>query len=241
MLRIAFCDDQNVHLDRMKQLIVMELEALNLKYDIETYTSGNSLLEDYSKEIEGLDLIFLDIDMPQLDGIKVAKKIRDMNDQVVIAFLTMMENRVYDTFGYNAYRFILKSYDEQRIRSLFKECLMHVIGLKASYTFNTPEGMLKLVEKEIIYFERSLRKFYVKSTKGKYRIIIDKFEDITEVLGRNNFFEQPNRSVLLNLRYVDEITKKDEVIVRYCEEEESFSLGRTKKKEFYDSFISYIR
>lgn len=86
MLRIAFCDDQNVHLDRMKQLIVMELEALNLKYDIETYTSGNSLLEDYSKEIEGLDLIFLDIDMPQLDGIKVAKKIRDMNDQVVIAF-----------------------------------------------------------------------------------------------------------------------------------------------------------
>lgn len=241
MIRIAFCDDQNLYLDKMKELIVIELEALNLEYDIETYTSGISLLKDYNKDIEGLDIIFLDIDMPELDGITVAKQIREMNNQVVIVFLTAMENRVYDTFGYNAYRFILKSYDENRIRGLFKECLKYTIGLKASYTFNTPDGILKLAEKEIIYFERNLRKFYIKSTKGVYRIIIDKFEDIIEEIGKNSFFQRPNRSVLVNLRYVDEITKKDEVIVRCGNEEESFPLGRTRKKEFYDSFISYIR
>lgn len=241
MIRIAFCDDQDVYLERMKELIVLELEALSLQYDIETYTSGTSLLKDYNKDIEGLDIIFLDIDMPKLDGISVAKQIREMNNQVVIVFLTMMENRVYDTFGYNAYRFILKSYGEDRIRTLFRECLKHAVGLKASYTFNTPDGILKLAEKEIIYFERNLRKFYIKSTKGTYRIIIDKFEDITEELGENHFFERPNRSVLLNLRYVYEITKKDEVVVRYHDEEEKFPLGRTRKKDFYDSFISYIR
>lgn len=241
MIRIAFCDDQKSYLDKMRGLIVLELDKLNLEYDIEMYDNGNILLKDYNKNIEGLDIIFLDIDMPEIDGITIAKEIREMNSQVVIVFLTMMENRVYDTFGYNAFRFILKSYDEEHIRSLFKECIKHALALKANYMFNTLDGVLRLSEKEIIYFERNLRKFYIKSTKGVYRIIIDKFEDINEKLGNNSFFQRPNRSILVNLRYVDEITKKDEVIIRYKDEVETVTLGRTRKKEFYDSFISYIR
>lgn len=241
MLKVAFCDDEKHYLKSMSNLIKIELEKMKIEYDIETFEDGISFLKDYKKEEESFDLIFLDIEMQEIDGITLAKRIREMDNEVTIVFLTVMEDRVYDTFGYNVFRFIKKTLDQDQIGKLFRECIQHTILVTSTYLFNLLDGVIKVKESEIVYFERSLRKFYMHTTRGQHRILIDKFEEILEIIGNNKCFQMPNRSILVNMRYVDEINKNNEVIVRYSDKAEALILSRGKRKVFYESFINYIK
>lgn len=241
MINIAFCDDEKYYLKSMSQLMKKELEEMKLEYDMETFEDAKTLLKDYRNREESFDLIFLDIDMKKMDGIALAKRIREMDAQVIIVFLTMMEDRVYDTFGYNVFRFIKKTQDKEQISKVFRECIKHASLLTSTYLFNIPEGIIKVRESDIVYFERNLRKFYINTTKGQHRLLIEKFEQISDILGESNYFQMPNRSTLINMRYVDEIIKNNEVIVRYSDRTEKLLLSRGKKKEFYESFIAYIK
>lgn len=240
MLKIAFCDDDQYYIDYMSQMLREILEDMRLEYDIVTFNDGKSLLKDYRKE-ESYDLMFIDIGMNEMDGITLVKRIREMDEQVILVFLTMLEDRVFETFGYNIFRFITKKSDDAHKKYIFRECIERAKSLKNIYIFNTDEGKLKIKESEIVYFERNLRKFYMMTIRGKYRVIVDNFEQLNKVIESSPSFQMLSRSTLINLRFVDEITKNNEVIARYGNEKEVFAISRGKKRAFYDQFINYLR
>lgn len=79
MLKIALCDDEPVTLDLLKNEIDALLQAQNLEYQIASYASGLSLLQDFSAK--GFDVLFLDIDMPDVSGFQVAEALQDSASQ----------------------------------------------------------------------------------------------------------------------------------------------------------------
>ncbi len=241
MLSIIICDDEEIYVKDLSNTVKKELESLDVEYDLEMFTSSKKLLEEYKKREERPDLIFLDIDMPEIDGIAVADAIRQIDEEVTIVLVTSMEDRVYDAFGYNIYKFVRKGLaEEERIR-IIRQCIKYVESTKDTYLFNTEKEVLKLREQEIVYFEIQLRKFYMQTVKGRYRLMVTKFEDILDILKNNSSFAMPNRSTLVNMRYIHTITKEQEIILEYGGEQEIILMSRNKKRPFYSKFVAYIK
>ena len=104
-LNIIVCDDELAFANVLKEKI--EKICMGEKINIKVETSGLSLLKN--KDLDKLDAVFLDIEMPGMDGIKIADEIRKFNQYVHIVFVSNREELVYQSLGYRPFRCIRKS------------------------------------------------------------------------------------------------------------------------------------
>ena len=118
-MRIAICDDKMpLHDDLKKHLEEYALKRhLVLVYD--DYTKGSDLV---ASDIE-YDIIFMDYKMDDLDGLETSRRIRKKNVKSAIIFLTSFSSIVFDTFEVNAYRFLVKPIDMEKISSAMDDYL----------------------------------------------------------------------------------------------------------------------
>lgn len=107
MIRIAMCDDETMFLQTYQKKVSELFQEHNVDCKIDTYTDARRFLEDCEKT--SYDLIFLDIDMPGLPGIQLASKFRDKGLDTTLVFVSSHDDFVFETFRYNAYRFVRKN------------------------------------------------------------------------------------------------------------------------------------
>lgn len=137
-MKIAIVDDQIEFLDIIKKRIE------NLDYDIYTYIS----VHDMDKEGIVFDLVLLDIDMPDCDGIAYSKNHKKKN----IIFITSREERMKEAFGSNIYGFIEKSDDDQRYIEVIENAIKEIRNEK--YIVLKIDGIDKeFLLKDIIYIQ----------------------------------------------------------------------------------------
>lgn len=123
---IAICDDEIIHLNMLKKYIKDILDTRRIDYTLVEYTSGEELLEKYPRNI---DIIFLDIQMEELSGMETAIKIREFDSKVDIIFTTSFTDYVYQVYEVNAYRYILKPLDYEKI----EECIIKLNKKRLEY------------------------------------------------------------------------------------------------------------
>ena len=87
MFKIAVCDDESLFAENLKELISNYMTEKDLVCEIDTYISGKKLLEQGVK-VTQYEIIFLDINMEEIDGIKAAETIRELSRDVFIVFVT---------------------------------------------------------------------------------------------------------------------------------------------------------
>ena len=110
LVKFAVCDDER----DMADLITVKLrEYYPGECEIKCYVDGASLLTD--SRSESFDAFFLDIGMPGLNGMELAGKIRDKNQNVKIIFVTNKDELAYKGYVYNAFRYVRKSNLEQEL------------------------------------------------------------------------------------------------------------------------------
>lgn len=241
MLSLAFCDDDTNYLHTLTTSVKSELYKLGIPYSLTCFCSGKDLVSHYQTNKQGFDMVFLDINMPEQDGLSTAAALRTYDQQVLLIFLTSMADKVYDAFGYNAFKFIRKDLGLLNFIEHFNTCLTQKHLLEKTFIFLTLEGPLKLTEQDIVFFEIVCRKFYVQTLHTRYRLLVDSFESLGTLLDKHPFFEMPNRSCLVNLRYVTHITKQNQVTLKVLDRHYSFEISRYKKHSFYDAFIRHIK
>ena len=103
-MHIGICDDEIAELQSLKRMIESYCDAHGLEAEIHLFASGVELLS----ESEHLDLLFLDIAMPGVDGIEAGKRFRKRNPRCKIAMETCREDRIREAFYLEAYRFLPK-------------------------------------------------------------------------------------------------------------------------------------
>ena len=99
-MRIAICDDEKKYREETKNCI----KEYNPEFEIVEFEDGSDLV----KAKEAFDLILLDVEMPQLDGMTAAKQLRKQKSDAEIVFLTSYEKYVYDAFDIRALQFLKK-------------------------------------------------------------------------------------------------------------------------------------
>lgn len=104
---IAICDDEPVFTERLKVLLSREFSKYNEPCVFITSVSGSELLEQCLSET--IDVVFLDIAMPGIDGMETAKRLRAIRSEIMIVFVSSKESFIYDTYEYNPIWFIPKN------------------------------------------------------------------------------------------------------------------------------------
>ena len=122
MLRIAICDDEKYDRDRIQALLLEYLETHNLNASIDLFSSGKEFLSERDNLVK-YDIVFLDINMEEIDGIQTAQEMRSFQSDTCIVLVTAFINYVLEGYKVGAVRYIMKDALDVQI----KECMDAII------------------------------------------------------------------------------------------------------------------
>ncbi len=228
MIRIAICDDKVETLHQTKKVIEEYNKALLV---VDMFTRGRDLLA--SKET--YEIIFLDIDMPDMNGIETAKHIRLTNKKVKIIYLTNYNDYTTFAFGVHAFAYLLKPVNKSELYKQLNEAFEYRnITDQSPMEFLTEDGIVRIDVSDIIYLEYLERKVYLRTQNQSYQIR-RKISDIAAELADKGF-AMPHKSFVVNLYAVKKIKGYDIMLTNGV----VIPLSQKKSMEFRKSLNHYL-
>lgn len=228
-MRIAVCDDEELF--RLEFKSVLDKVLINAEYDIDTFSGGSSLYEAFLKN--PFDLVFLDIEMPGIDGITLAKRLRAVSENVQIVFLTSHIEYALEGYEVNALRYLVKPVDMNKL----SEVLKYIQDKKN----NSRQIMIKQEGEDIVIDISDI--IYMESMDKNVRIVTSKSEYITrynisdyEEELKNSGFLRIHRGYLISLSKVKKIVKNDVVM----DGDISLPVSRSNLKALKDALYAYV-
>ena len=160
-MRIAVCDDEEkyrVHVKTELEKIVNSIDVV-----IDSFAQGEDLL----KKIENkpYDIIFLDIEMPTMDGITIAKKIREQSENMELVFLTNHVEYALEGYEVNALRYLTKPVNPVKLQEVISYMIKREKNRKIIWVKNK-DCEEKILVTDIIFMEAQNQKVE-KHTKDK--------------------------------------------------------------------------
>ena len=231
MLRIATVEDDAHDLEALRTHLNRYEKENGLKFLITEFRDGEDIVTDYSADY---DLILMDIEMAFLNGMKAAEKIRELDKDVVIIFITNMPQYAIQGYKVNALDYILKpisyfSFSESMVRALAK-----VKAPEKEYiTIVLKGGKKKLDVARICYVE-------VQNHVLIYHTLDGDFETKGTMRDTDNQFDprkyfRCNRCYLVNLEYVDNYMGSDVSV-----NGDTIQVSRSRRKPFLDALNEYL-
>lgn len=233
MLKIAICEDEVKQQEILEQYIDKILTEITKDYEILTFISGEELLENYP---ENVDIFLLDIKMDKLNGMEIAKKIREIDKkEVEIIFTTSLVKYIQDGYEVRAYRYLLKPIKFDDLKKHLTSCIKEINEKKENYiVVNGKNDVYKINISHITYVEIQNKDMTIHTIDKDYNIkmSIDKIE---KELSRYNFF-RCHKSFLVNISYIENIKQ----YIAILENKDEVPISRHRFKETKARFLSYI-
>ncbi len=165
-MKIALCDDEKYYLDHFSGLL-KSLDNFS-RSQIDLYSSGQSLLKTLAQE--PYDIVFLDIDMPEMTGLDLGKYIFENYPKTVIIFVTNHDKYAIDAFDCSACGYLLKSCDSSRFNKTIEKALRQYRMLNKYVYLNYETGTVTLPIDNIFHIEYVGRRCNYYTTNGIFTI-----------------------------------------------------------------------
>lgn len=205
MIQIAICDDDHIFLENVKERIQRYLQEKDMtEYSI---TEFDSALSCYKSMEAGMlfDVLFLDITMPEMSGLELAKEIRQRDDSMILIFMTAFLDYAIEGYRLQVLRYILKDMLEE----LLPECMDTVVNRlmlkQAAIGYSFVEGKITLNVKSIAYIESHKHKLLFHMADGRIYSLYDKLDNMQKQLQRFGFL-RVHKSFMINIEYIEEIS-----------------------------------
>ena len=199
-MQIAICDDEKNVQELLRSKIVKQYPDA----DIIFFSSGEELL----LSAQHIDILFLDIQMTGKNGMETARELRKKDKNVILIFVTAIEEYVFQAFDVGAFHYILKPIDDTKFADVLCRAVdewrsqdMNVKEPESNYMMINRGGVhIKVIFDEIVYAEVFNRK-----------VVIHKLNDVIEYYGKisdleklaGDSFFRPHRAYLINFKYVE--------------------------------------
>lgn len=207
MIKIAVCDDESVFGYKLKSLLEGYLTQANELYEIDIFSSGKKFIE-LGPSIAKYHIVFLDINMEDMNGIETASKIREFLEDVYVVFVTAFINYTLEGYKVKAFRYLLKN--TVNFEDALHECMDSIskeLNIKDEQkTLKFIEGEQTFSVKRLQYVESNLHKltFHIIEKELIERTVIETLNNIEHMINDGSFL-RVHQSYLVNLRYVDHI------------------------------------
>ena len=205
MIRVAICDDEAKQIEILVGYI-NDLSAIypNLEYDV--YRSGRELVEHYQNVNmeEFYDIIFLDIEIGDSHGYEVAKIIKEIDELLLIVYVTQHGNLIQQSFEAEAFDFIVKPAEQKRFDTVFHRAYRKIRARGNAFCFYHYYNHVRVLTDKIMYFEfyRGRAKVFTTDTVYEFNRTV---KDTLVGLDHDHFL-LVHRSYIVNMRYIEELS-----------------------------------
>ncbi len=209
MIRVVILEDDQTQVDLTKKFLEQYSQTENCVFHVQSYNSPLEFLETYEYDA---DLIFLDIRMPGLTGMAVAREIRKKDESVTIIFITSLTQYAIEGYEVNAEDYIVKPINYPEFKIKLNRCLSR-ITLKNSrtVTFVTNDSIIKLSMDSITYIETDLHRLIFHDNESFTYVKHQSMKECEEEFKDTDFL-RINSSYLVNLRYANNIQGGDMIL-----------------------------
>lgn len=229
----AICDDENKELEYLSSIIVDWCAATSNTPQVSRFTSAESFLFDY-EENKSYDILLLDIQMRELDGIALAEKLRRVDSRVQIIFITGFDEYMDKGYDVNALHYLLKPVKKEKLFEVLDRAAK-ILQKEESYcVFEAENEIEKVAVSDILYVEAFGHSCEVVTKGGTFKVNRS-ISEIHKTLGKNFVF--CHRSFLVNLANVSKITKTE----IYLDTGKSVPLSRRLYGKINEEFIKFYR
>ena len=231
-MKIVCCDDDINIGNQLKEYLQLYFESITAPFpEFYFYNSGEDLLK-YADEI---DIAFLDVEMPGLNGIQLGEELKRRYPNIIIFIVTSYPDYLDDAMRFQVFRYLSKPIDKNRLFRNMKDALFKYSTLSRKIQIETKNQVTMVYTRDIVLVEAKERKVFV-HTKDKIYESIQKMDFWIEKLPSNSFF-QTHRSYIVNLRFVSHF---DNTLIHLCNDRFTAYLTRRKYVSFKNAYIMYL-
>ena len=238
MLRIAVVDDEVDFIAMYNRMITDIFSEHHVLIELKTFSSGNNFIKSLSKT--EYDLVFMDIDMPELSGIDIASQLRKNNQNSDLIFVSAHPHFVFEAIRYTPNRFIRKTnLKEETIEAINSYCNRTQMKFKMiSLELQNGDMINEKVNDIVTFFSVRHDVYYVNSGESEAKILSRKYslsqlERFTKELG----FIRVHKSYLVNYRYIKNINAKS----LFISDDSEIPISHGKKTEIQEQFMRLLR
>lgn len=237
MIKIAICDDEKAFREKMKSVISEYMIEKQLACQVDLFRAGAKFVE-LGMDMAQYQIVFLDINMENMDGMETARKMRILCKDTFLVFVTGFINYTLEGYQVEAIRYILKNTPN------FKEMIyesLDVICEKMNYltsaeTFEFREGKKTIFVDRIVYIESNLHKLYfcVLQKECEAYTLYGTLNVIENRLANSNFI-RIHQSFLVNFKYIADITNYRV----YLQNGKMLPVSKSRYREAKEKFVKY--
>ncbi len=231
MFKIALVDDEYESAEILSHHIDAYAKEYNVLFNIFRFKNGMNFIEEYTPEY---DIVFMDIDMPQMNGLEAAGKLREMDSSVVIVFVTFLAKYATRGYKYDALDYMVKPISYSAFRITMDRALQRCARKKKeTVILPSSEGDICIELNCLNYVEITNHDITYHTMKGVYKAY-GTMRSIEKLLSPRQF-SKCNRCYLVNLRSVTRIQGNTVFIGN-----EELEISRPRKQEFLAALHEYI-
>lgn len=230
MYHIAICDDEIEFVDMLKGLLKRYSEETGTELMTAEYKNGRELIENYDTNT---DLIFLDIQMNEMDGLAAAGMIRELDKEVSIIFLTSLKQYALEGYKYQAVNYIVKPMKYIRLKTEMNDWIEKYRHKNPYIVVRNDGGVFKVSVNKLRYVETYKRNLMLHTDNGGL-ICYKNMKEMEKELSNYGFF-RCHAGFLVNLAFVKKVEKLDVELTSG----EIVYVSKPKRKDFMEALAGY--
>lgn len=231
--KIAICDDDAAQRAHLVKIIEEWAAQVRWLIEIKEYPGAEAFLFDYAEE-KDFDILLLDIEMNGMDGVTLAKELRQNDETLQIVFITGYPDYIAEGYEVAALHYLMKPVKKEKLAEVLDRAVQLGKRMPPSLLVSTDRETLRIVLDDIYYVESQGHYMSVHTAKEEYRLRMT-VSEMLEKLGEG--FYRCSRSYIVGLLHVNRITKSEVIL----DNQASLPLGRGQYNEMNQKLISYLR
>jgi len=231
MLNVAIVEDD----EKVAATIETFLLSKKEEFEITKFKNGKEFIDDFHDEF---DLIYMDIEMPEIDGLSASEKVRETNKKVPIIIVSYSPKYAVKGYSVNALGYLVKPISQVDFNNLLEKALKTIQTNEDSSIFvSVKDGILKVDTNDVLYLEVKghYLTFYFANDKDPL-VVRGRIADYQDMLGKYGF-SRCNECYLVNLKHVTQVLSGKNLIYL---NDVSLNISRSKKKRFLSDFTTFV-
>ena len=233
-MNIAVCDDNKEELYDVLSLLKKYKQEHNVSLTYKAFQSGVELLSTVKSG--DYELYILDVIMPAVNGIDVAKEIRSFDTEAKIVFLTSSPEFAVASYTVKAMDYILKPVKEHRLFGVLDELMKDNQKPQEGLTIKSKNGLSRILFSRLVYVEAMNKQVYFHLSDNSIREVTGRISEFEQVLLAKPEFIRVHRSYIVNLYQIDNLSQS--VITTH--QGEIIPISRTLYKDVRDAYVKQL-
>lgn len=235
MYKIAVIDDEPVWIEIMRGIVNDFFGSRSTEFRIDTFGSAQLFLNAVTEKKEAVDILILDLDMPNINGFATAEKLMALYPDMIFMFYTMHERYVFDAFKFQPFRYIRKEYAARELTSALGAALQIIENrAKKFIMLRSVNGVGNVEISEIMYFETNGRRSDVHLKDGTILNVRKTIRELYAETGSEKFV-LIHRGAAVNVRYIKICSAGDVTL----ENGTKLIVSRSRIKDVKGAFARY--